>query len=198
MNVVSKLKTNNWRKLNPLWWALISWTFTIGGYSLVEIVIRLFGWGGLMPEILLLSVVIVAAVAPFLALLILVSAYKRNAQTLGRIICMFLALVLLCANLNFLVMLHFGRDGVASPFHGIHSVWGEQAVGRPIPFSFENAFLSVVDCLHFSIMTLSTVGYGDIYPTAWYSKVIVDIEILLGLGINILTLGRHFALGGKE
>lgn len=92
-------------------------------------------------------------------------------------------------------MLHFGQ-GDAPPFHGIHSIWGEQTAGRPTPIIFENAFLSVIDCLHFSVITLSTVGYGDIYPTAWYSKLIVDIEILLGLGINILTIGRYFSCGG--
>ena len=197
MSFASKIKAGNWRELNPLWWSLISWMLTIGSYSLGEILIRTLGWGGLMPEIMLLCLVSLAAIAPFLALLTLVLSYKRNAQTLNRIICMFLALVLTCANLNFLLMLHFGRSGIP-PFHGIQSVWGESAAGRPLPFSFGNAFQSVVDCLHFSVMTLSTVGYGDIYPTAWYSKLIVDVEILLGLGINILTIGRYFSRGGEE
>ncbi|HEY0426400.1 MAG TPA: potassium channel family protein [Pyrinomonadaceae bacterium] len=197
MSIVSKLKTLNWRESNPLWWSLISWTLTVGGYGTGEILIRLFGWGGLAPEIILPCLVGVAALAPFAALLTLVSGYKRNAQTLKRIVCMYLALVLICANLNFLLMLHFSRGG-SPPFHGIHSVWGEYAAGRPLPFSFENAFQSIIDCLHFSVMTLSTVGYGDIYPTAWYSKLIVDLEILMGLGINILTIGRYFSRGEEQ
>jgi hypothetical protein len=112
---------------------------------------------------------------------------------------MFLALVLLCANINFLLMLHFGRNAVETvPFHGVHSAWGEHVDGRPVPLDFNNFFLSAVDCLHFSVMTLSTVGYGDIYPTAWYSKLIVDLEILLGLGISILTIGWYFSRGENK
>jgi hypothetical protein len=197
MNIVSKLKPREWRELNPLWWSLVSWALTIGCYGLGEVMLRSFDWGGLAPKIILSCLVGVAAIAPFVSLLIFVLAYKRNAQTLRRIVCMYLALVLLCANLNFLVMLHFGRDGSA-PFHGIQTVWDEYTIGRPTPIIFENVFLSVIDCIHFSIATLSTVGYGDIYPTAWYAKLVVDIEILMGLGINILTIGRYFSRGEEQ
>ena len=198
MSVNSKLEWQNWRELNPLWWSLLSWTLTVAGYGTGEIMIRFFGWGGLATEYALLCLVGVAVVAPFLALLILAFTYKRNAQTLPRIVGMYLALVLLCANINFLLMLHFSLSG-SPPFHGIHSVWGEQsAPGRPMPISFENGFLSLIDCLHFSVATLSTVGYGDIYPTAWYSKIVVDVEILIGLGINVLTIGRYFSRGGEK
>ena len=197
MSAVSKLKWHKWRELNPLWWSLGSWTLTIGGYGSGEIMIRSFGWGGLVSQYALFCLVGVAVIAPFLALLILAAAYKRNAQTLPRIVGMYLALVLLCANINFLLMLHFSQNGTP-PFHGIHPVLGEQTVGRPPPIGFENGFLSLIDCLHFSVMTLSTVGYGDIYPTAWYSKIIVDVEILIGLGINILTIGRYFSRRGEK
>jgi hypothetical protein len=197
MNIVSKIRWQNLRELNPLWWALISWAFTIGGYGLGEIMIRSFGWDARLQGNILFFLVSMAAIAPFLALLVLLSSYKRNRQTLKRIVCLFLALALFCANINFLLMLHFGWNGAVAPFHGIHSAWGDYVDGRPVPLNFDNVFLSVVDCLHFSVITLSTVGYGDIYPTAWYSKLIVDVEILLGLGINILTIGRYFSRGGK-
>jgi hypothetical protein len=47
-------------------------------------------------------------------------------------------------------------------------------------FSFEeavrlerrNVLLVFADCLHLSIMTFTTVGYGNIAPTAWYARLI--------------------------
>jgi len=74
----------------------------------------------------------------------------------------------------------------------------EGIVGQPHALHWNNFFSAIVDCLHFSVVTLSTVGYGDIYPTALYSKLIVDIEILMGLGITVLTVGRHFSRSTGE
>lgn len=38
---------------------------------------------------------------------------------------------------------------------------------------------TLLDCLHFSIITQTTVGYGHMYPTTTRSKLIVDIHCLL-------------------
>jgi hypothetical protein len=179
--------------MNPLWWPLGAWLITLGGFSLGETMIRAFGWGGVMP-VLIAALVITAGIAPFSAFVMLAISYRRNSRTLSRIVCLFIALLLLCANINFLLMLHFGRGG-APPFHGIHPAWGELFAGQR-SFHWDSAFLSIVDCVHFSIATLSTVGFGDMYPTTWYSKLAVDVEILMGLGLTILTVGRHFSRGG--
>jgi hypothetical protein len=45
MNIMSKIKLRSLRELNPLWWGLIGWALTIGGYGLGEIMIRSFGVG---------------------------------------------------------------------------------------------------------------------------------------------------------
>ena len=45
MNIVSKIRARNPGELNPLWWALIGWALTIGGYGLGEIMIRSFAVG---------------------------------------------------------------------------------------------------------------------------------------------------------
>ncbi|HEX8652861.1 MAG TPA: potassium channel family protein [Pyrinomonadaceae bacterium] len=59
---------------------------------------------------------------------------------------------------------------------------------RPLPsLQRQNLFLSIIDCLHFTVTTLSTVGYVDVYPTTWYSKLAVDMEILPGPGITVLN-----------
>lgn len=40
-----------------------------------------------------------------------------------------------------------------------------------------------VDCLYFSVVTLTTVGYGDIAPTTTGGKIFTIFYIILGLGI---------------
>jgi len=35
------------------------------------------------------------------------------------------------------------------------------------------------------------------YATAWYSKLLTDTEVLLGLGVSIVAIGRYFSSGTK-
>jgi hypothetical protein len=50
-----------------------------------------------------------------------------------------------------------------------------------------------LDCLHFSIVTMSTVGYGDITPSGRYTKVAVDLQILSA--VLLATVAFGLALG---
>lgn len=53
---------------------------------------------------------------------------------------------------------------------------------------------SWLDCLYFSVVTLTTVGYGDLNPTTALSKVFTMIYILIGLGLFLVfvnTLSRR-------
>lgn len=42
---------------------------------------------------------------------------------------------------------------------------------------------SPVDALYFSVVTLATVGFGDLHPTTDVSKVFTVLYILSGLGV---------------
>jgi len=40
-----------------------------------------------------------------------------------------------------------------------------------------------IDCLYFSVVTITTVGYGDIAPTTSAGKIFTIFYIIVGLGI---------------
>ena len=68
---------------------------------------------------------------------------------------------------------------------------------RPLPNAvfFYQAILHVpsvdeiIDCLYFSVITITTVGYGDIYPVAPYAKLVCASEIVLGYLLLVLSIG---------
>lgn len=174
---------------NPLRWTLLSWVLLLVCFAAGEVLLRTLGWTP-TTQVVIAATVFLTMVAPCLATAALAMSYRYHAATLERIVRLFLALVLLCANVNFLLHLHFSRGG-RSPFHGVQAVWAPGDRGPSL--QWDQFLAAVLDCVHFSVVTLSTVGYGDGYPVLWYSKLVVDIEILLGLGITVLAVGRHFA-----
>jgi len=53
---------------------------------------------------------------------------------------------------------------------------------------------SVVDSLYFSVMTLSTVGYGDLAPAKDLSKLFTIVFALTGIGLFASFVGKLVAL----
>lgn len=130
-------------------------------------------------------------VVPPSSLGVLLLHYRSSAASLRSIVSLYLSLVIICANIDLDMMIHFSHQG-SLPFHGMPSMWDFHDPG-PMSIDWHNFFLVVVDCLHFSIETLSTVGYGDIVPLTWFAKMAVDIQVLMGLGITVLAVGTHFS-----
>lgn len=52
---------------------------------------------------------------------------------------------------------------------------------------------SLIDAFFFSIQTLSTVGYGSMYPATLYTQIVVTLEILVGLVLIAILTGLMFA-----
>ena len=62
-----------------------------------------------------------------------------------------------------------------------------------VPGSVANARPgSFMDVLFFSIETLATVGYGDMYPATLYGHVVASSEILCGLAFTAILTGLTF------
>lgn len=61
-------------------------------------------------------------------------------------------------------------------------------------FNFGKGFAAVIDSFYFSVITITTVGYGNIVPQTLLSRFVVALEcltgyIILGIMIGIITRG---------
>ena len=50
-------------------------------------------------------------------------------------------------------------------------------------------FKSIFDCLWWSVITLTTVGYGDMYPITFGGRIFTFIILLVGLGLIAVPTG---------
>jgi hypothetical protein len=156
-------------------------------------------------NLLALALFIVILAIPALAMIAAAVGYMHAHEGLGRLIYAFLALLLFFADAYFVTVVVDDRGGTPCtvsqcafdndiPLKGVHPVWrwlSEEP--RPRRMSLSRIALAYVDCFHYSVVTGSTVGYGDVIPVRWYSKLMADFQILLSLGLTVLGVSRVFA-----
>jgi len=65
--------------------------------------------------------------------------------------------------------------------------------GRAFVVQNPSAF-SYFDMLYYSLITITTVGYGDITPAHWISKLFIMGEIMFGLGFVLLLFTMLISL----
>ena len=54
---------------------------------------------------------------------------------------------------------------------------------------------TLIQALYFSVVTLATVGYGDLTPTSDFSRIFTIIYIFIGLGVLVAflsSLAKHY------
>lgn len=51
------------------------------------------------------------------------------------------------------------------------------------------AFPNVLGCMWWAVVTMTTIGYGDVYPVTYYGKIIGSVMALLGIGLVAMPTG---------
>ena len=81
--------------------------------------------------------------------------------------------------------------GVAPAFSGMPTVWGTEA---SMGLHLERLHEVFGNALYLSVVTMTTVGFGDIAPLSAASKALTALQGLLGIGFVGLVLGQYFAV----
>lgn len=72
-------------------------------------------------------------------------------------------------------------------------------VNKVKPRSFQpSEDLSLFDFTHYSVVTISTLGYGDIKPVHWTARLLSMAEVLFGIGLIVIYVGVAIAVLLKE
>ncbi len=61
-----------------------------------------------------------------------------------------------------------------------------------------SADLKLADAMYFSIVTMTTTGYGDIIPKSGLAKFVVCVQILFGFLYNVLFFSIFAGLAGRK
>jgi hypothetical protein len=82
-----------------------------------------------------------------------------------------------------------GVISFATIFRGLQILFSGKAfiISNPTPSPY-------ADMLYYSLVTITTVGYGDITPAHWTAKFFVMSEILFGLGFVLLLFTMMISL----
>lgn len=93
---------------------------------------------------------------------------------------------------NFFINLIISFTVINISINMLHS-----SVGNTEAFNFGSGIRGIIDALYFSIITMTTVGYGHIIPDSVIARIAVGFEcltsyIMLGIMIGIICRGVNF------
>ena len=82
-----------------------------------------------------------------------------------------------------------GVVSFATIFNGLQQLYGGEAFRVAVP-----SRVPYFDLLYFSLITIATVGYGDVHPATLPAKAAVMTEIVFGLGFAVLLFSMLVSL----
>lgn len=141
--------------------------------------------------ILFINFISVIVIFPLVALLANFAYYPYTEKYLERLVILYISLILLFSNIYF-VLIFFSLD--SAPFEGFQSnLWVLASPSEGLIIPFENALETYIDCFHYSVVTITTLGFGDMHPIRWYTKLVTDFEVLIGIAVTVISIGRFFS-----
>lgn len=80
-----------------------------------------------------------------------------------------------------------------SAFEGMRTMW---LAGKDVSLMTHISHLHSIflDSLYLSIMTITTVGFGDMVPLTTFGKILTASESLIGVGFLGVVLGHYFSV----
>jgi hypothetical protein len=143
---------------------------------------------------------------PILIVLANVISFKTTLSSLSKLASLYLQIILM-----FGVIYYFGTASSAvneqsnilgtvkikslrAAISGVNADWVKSVINGQASKQeiFAEALISFQDCIHFSLITSTTVGYGDITPKTPIAKLLVDIQVLISCFLLAFGVGSFF------
>ena len=168
--LVPRTRTHGWVDL----WVLFNSTASVAAWILAAGV----GARQAVRALLLYGSVRVFEIIVYQAKVVLFDAYRQPRSTPDYAVRSYRRIVVLALHNYFEVVFWF-----AAAYAALSELFGDKAllVARP------------AGALYFSIVTMATVGYGDVAPSSDGGRILVTLQVAIGLLMTIVILARVVA-----
>jgi len=155
------------------------WVLLNSGTSIAALILAgRFGPRMFVCALLLYGSVRVFEIVVYQAKVVLFDAYRQPRSTPDYAVRSYRRIVVLTLHNYFEVIFWF-----AAAYAAMSELFGEKAQAVSTP----------AGALYFSIVTMATVGYGDLTPSSERGKLLVTLQIAIGLLMTIVILARMVA-----
>jgi len=87
-----------------------------------------------------------------------------------------------------IILLFFNYIGITIHFASVY------LLSLSISYSVcQNPITCPLEALYFSIVTITTLGYGDIHPISCIGRTLVSVEVLVGIALIVTALARFLS-----
>jgi hypothetical protein len=121
-----------------------------------------------------------------LTLLSRIKNFYKQTESISKLLVLYFELILVFSSI-YMWLYILGETSQISGFDNLTKVTKE---GFDFSLYAKELSLIIVDSFHFSIVTGTTLGYGDMLPKHWFSKLVVDFQVLTTIWVVIIGYGN--------
>jgi len=146
----------------------------------------------------------VLIIGPIILTVLQILNFRHTIASIPRLAFLYLEIILMFGVIYFYAVSAHNANDVKSVsprkvIAGIDTTWAHHV--KNIQFEDRNAIMKEAlvcfqDCIHFSLITSTTVGYGNIVPVSPMAKLLVDIQVLVSF--FLIAFGAGYIFSNKK